>query len=56
MAFKVGYNPFTDIGALTSHFKICCNIFFIAYWTFGYIAPCIVFYMYDCAFVTFFIT
>ena len=30
-------------------------IFFTAYWTLHYIAPCTVFYMYDCAFVTFFI-
>jgi len=30
-------------------------IFFTAYWNLHYIAPCIVCYMYDCAFVTFFI-
>jgi len=30
-------------------------IFFTAYWTLHNIAPCIVFYMYDCTLVTFFI-
>jgi len=30
-------------------------IFFTAYWTLHYIAPCIVFYTYDCAIVKFFI-
>jgi len=30
-------------------------MFLTAYWTLHYIALCIVFYMYDCAFVTFFI-
>jgi len=40
--------------ALYKHFNYM-SIFFTAYWTLHYIAPCIVFYMYDCAFVTFFI-
>ena len=40
--------------ALYKHFNYM-SIFFTAYWTLHYIAPCIVFYKYDCAFVTFFI-
>jgi len=37
---------------LHTHFNYLFT-FFTSYWTLRRIAPCIVFYFYDCAFVTF---